>query len=109
MIEAVVPPTEHIFVRASGEPIHPELFTERLRAVIASANTERSDQLPNVSLHGLRHSYASALLASGEHLTIVQAAMRHSSIRVTSDVYGHLASNAVADVNERLAERIGGG
>lgn len=84
-----------------------ELFTEHLRRLIAELNEGRSEPLPPVSLHGLRHSYASALVAAGEHLTLVQAAMRHSSIRVTSDTYAHLADNAVGDMNERLGSQLG--
>jgi integrase len=40
--------------------------------------------------HSLRHSYASLLLSKGVNLYYVSKQMGHSSIQITSDVYGHL-------------------
>jgi integrase len=38
-------------------------------------------------LHTLRHSSASALIASGAHLKVVQEMLGHSSYGITADVY----------------------
>jgi integrase len=40
--------------------------------------------------HDFRHYYASLLIASGADPKIVQARVRHRSIKTTYDVYGHL-------------------
>jgi integrase len=42
------------------------------------------------SIHELRHSYASLVLAMGVPLEVVCDTLGHASIRVTMDVYGHL-------------------
>jgi integrase len=44
--------------------------------------------------HTMRHTYASVLLASGAPLTFVRDQLRHSSITITADVYGHLIPRA---------------
>jgi integrase len=46
-----------------------------------------------VTLHGLRHSHASHLLASNIHPKIVQERSGHSSIAITMDIYSHLMPN----------------
>lgn len=49
---------------------------------------------PRPHVHDLRHSHASALIAAGVPLTVIQRRLGHSSIQVTSDIYGHLAPTA---------------
>ena len=46
--------------------------------------------LPNgASLHILRHSHASLLLADSVDLATVSARLGHSSARTTADIYSH--------------------
>jgi len=42
-----------------------------------------------IKLHGLRHSFASILLSEGASLFYVSKQLGHSSINITSNVYGH--------------------
>jgi integrase len=46
-----------------------------------------------VTLHKLRHSHASHLLASNVHPKIVQERLGHSSVSFTLDIYSHLLPN----------------
>jgi hypothetical protein len=48
----------------------------------------------NWSIHELRHSCASLMLAMEVPLEVVSDALGHSSIRVTKDVYGHLLASS---------------
>lgn len=45
-------------------------------------------------LHGLRHFFASGLIAQGCDVVTVQRAMGHRSATITLDIYGHLWPNA---------------
>jgi integrase len=44
----------------------------------------------SVSFHGLRHSHVTALLAAGVPVKAVSERAGHSSVSVTTDVYGHV-------------------
>lgn len=54
----------------------------------ASGDARR--RLPGVRFHVLRHFYASALIAAGESVTTVQAALGHASAVETLEVYAGL-------------------
>ncbi len=58
--------------------------------------------LYKIRFHHLRHTYASLLIANGEHPKRIQALMGHSSINVTMDVYGHLMPGGGGEVADRL-------
>jgi hypothetical protein len=51
----------------------------------------------------LRHTYASLLIAQGEHPKYIQSQLGHSSINVTTDIYGHL----MEAVNQKAARLLG--
>lgn len=58
--------------------------------------------LRKIRFHDLSHTYASLLIAQGEHPKYIQNQMGHSSINVTMDVYGHLMNT----VNQESAKRL---
>jgi len=67
--------------------------------------------LPGVRFHDLRHFYASALIAAGESVSTVQAALGHASAVETLDVYAGLWPDrdpalraAIDDILTREAE-----
>lgn len=64
--------------------------------------------LRHVSLHSLRHSYASMLINQGENLKFIQSQLGHSSIDVTVDTYGHLLPETRNQAAIRLEETIFG-
>jgi integrase len=42
------------------------------------------------TFHGLRHTHASYLIASGVPIKVISERLGHSSIAMTMDIYGHL-------------------
>lgn len=57
----------------------------------------------NPTIHDLRHSHASWLIAAGVPLPYIQARLGHEKITTTVGVYGHL----VPDAHAQMAEAIG--
>ena len=62
-----------------------------------------SRKLPRVRFHALRHTHASALIASGLDVLTISRRLGHASPAVTLTIYGHLFRNRdreAADVIE---------
>lgn len=59
---------------------------------------------PTVPIGGGGHTHASWLLARRVPIEQVSARLGHSSIKVTSDVYGHLREDYDLDLSELLPD-----
>jgi integrase len=75
-----------VFTTAAGAPIDPDTFRKDFSALCAAAG------LGHRNPHQLRHSAATILLGQGVPLHEVKDILRHSSISVTKDIYGHLTA-----------------
>ena len=77
---------------------HRNFMRRHFKPAVESAGT-----LPDgLRFHDLRHTCAALLIASGRHLEEVKDYLGHSSIRVTSDRYGHLFPKARAELADAL-------
>lgn len=86
-----------VFPTPSGRPIHPSDWN---RDVFRPATTRAV--LPDLTLHDLRHTYASALIHQGQSVKYVQTVMGHASAQTTLDVYGHLFETGGRDAAASL-------
>jgi hypothetical protein len=93
------PPGAHDLVFPNGAG-NPENYGNLLNRGFYPAL--RRSGLRKIRFHDLRHTFASLLIANGEHPKRIQALMGHSSINVTMDVYGHLMPGGGAEVADRL-------
>jgi integrase len=59
------------------------------------------DQLKDVRLHDLRHSYASLAASQGHSLQMIGKLLGHQSVAATKR-YAHLTGDAAASVNDEL-------
>ncbi|MET9001904.1 tyrosine-type recombinase/integrase [Amycolatopsis sp. NPDC004169] len=62
--------------------------------------------LPPITLHGLRHGAATPALSAVVDIKVVQHMLRHSSIKVTMDLYTNVAEEVAADAARRVAGAI---
>ena len=62
--------------------------------------------LPDVRLHDLRHSFASALVNDGKDLYIVQRLLGHTNAKATQR-YSHLSRETLAEAAETMGKLIG--
>lgn len=72
----------------SGRPLAPHRLDKRLPGDLAAAG------LPRITLHGLRHSMASAALAEDVPLRVVQELLGHASLSTTSTIYTHVLDSS---------------
>ena len=92
-----------IFTTDDGAPIHPDSITKWFREFVKRVN------LPSVSVHSLRHTYASLMIADGTPLVVVSKRLGHSQVSTTADIYAHVIQSAdekAAQITERFADVI---
>lgn len=74
-----------VFHQPDGSWLHPEAVSEAfLRRV-------RRYDLPRITLHGLRHTWATLALERGIHSRVVQERLGHSTIAITLGIYSHVS------------------
>lgn len=77
-----------IFYTADGRPMPPSTVNSWWQRTLRAAG------ITGVHLHGLRHYYASGLIAAGCDVVTVQRALGHRSPSTTLNVYSHLWPSA---------------
>lgn len=100
---------------AAGQPTEEGLvfLTERGYAVSGSWLTKHFQQLleaaglPRLRFHDMRHGAATLLVEAGAHPKVAQALLRHSSSRITMDVYSHTTAQQERAASDLLEEMLG--
>ena len=62
--------------------------------------------LPRLSLHGLRHTWATLALERGVHPRVVQERLGHSTIAITLGIYSHVAPTLHDEAAELVASLV---
>ena len=62
--------------------------------------------IPFLGNHVTRHTHASLLLDAGANMKEVQERLRHSSITVTMDIYGHLSKETKKNTVEKFVNHL---
>ncbi len=68
----------------------------------------RSLGIKRVGFHAIRHGVASELINSGTPIVVVRDQMRHSDVRVTLGIYGHIIGNAQRKAVDVLSKMMTG-
>lgn len=77
-----------VFTRSNGMPLHPDTITGWFHKFIIK------NHLPYVTIHSLRHTNASLLIANGINLTTVSKRLGHANTATTTKIYAHAIKSA---------------
>jgi integrase len=88
--------TSLVFTAEDGSILRPGRVTRRFARLVKDAG------LPPITLHGVRHSYATAALAAGEPLKVVSERLGHASTTITANLYQHV----LPSMDERTANAV---
>ena len=88
-----LPAAEPIFVRGR---VFNSTVNNRLEALCKAAN------VPIISIHGLRHSHASALIFAGVSIASIAKRLGHSSVTTTQETYLHIIQELENQDNDKI-------
>jgi integrase len=92
-----------IFATSTGTPLDDSHIVQRVyRPGLTAAG------IPTIRFHDLRHTCASLLIALGESPKYIQKQLRHASVDITFDRYGHLFPDANREAAQRLDDSLFG-
>jgi integrase len=105
LLGATYQDNDYIFCLEDGTHYHPERFSrEFLRKQLRYNETHPDAALPRLTIHGLRHTWATIALNNNVHLKVVSDRLNHSTTHITAEVYSHVTQPIAQDA----ADLIGG-
>lgn len=93
-----------VFAYRDGRPMHPERVTRAFAVRVA-----KMPDLPTITPHGLRHTWATLALQAGVPVHVVSAQLGHASPDITLRVYAHVLEGQTRGAVETVAAMIDGG
>ena len=79
---------ERVFTTDFGAPMFPDSISQWFAKFI------RRTGLPKVTVHSLRHTYASLMIADGVPLVVVSHQLGHAQASTTANIYAHAIKSA---------------
>ena len=82
----------YIFIQWNGKQMHPSTPYHTFKDIIKKYNSTVDDpakKLPDIPLHGLRHTSATLLIAEQVDIKTVSARLGHSQTSTTLNIYAH--------------------
>lgn len=79
-----------VFTRDDGAPLFPDSITKWFSDFVKRSG------LPKVTVHSLRHTYASLMIADGVPLVVVSHQLGHAQSSTTANIYAHVIASAEA-------------
>jgi integrase len=99
----------YVFCQWDSKPYHPERFSREFdRKQAYFSRDHPHSPLPAITLHGLRHTWATLALTAGIDIKIVSERLNHSSTHITREIYTHVTPPMQSDAAERVAKAIFG-
>jgi integrase len=90
--------SDRIFTQFDGKPVHPDSITGWFRDFIAKTD------LPQITIHSLRHTNITLLLAAGVPLRTVSYRAGHAQTSTTENLYAHAIRTADEIAADMLAD-----
>lgn len=80
---------EYMFVQWNGLQMYPSTPYNVFKDVLHRYNSEHEEQLPDIPLHGLRHTSATLLISQNVDVRTVSNRLGHAQTSTTMNIYSH--------------------
>jgi integrase len=92
--------TDRLFTQHDGKPMHPDTVSSWFADFIKANN------LPPITIHGLRHTNASIMIANNVDIITVAGRLGHADKATTSRFYAHMLKSSDRKATETLADTL---
>ena len=89
-----------IFTTEEGKPLFPDTVTNWFTDFVKRTG------LPKVTIHSLRHTYASLMIADGTPLVVVSHKLGHAQTSTTANIYAHIDVDSKMEAANMIASKI---
>ena len=90
----------YVLCHDGGQPYQADYLSNRLQRIMSKSD------MPYVTLHGLRHSFASIANSKNVPIFGISKALGHSTTNITSQIYTHLFDDTHLSVVQAVGEAI---
>jgi len=87
---------DRLFTTWDGKPIHPDTITDWFGKFIKRSG------LPHVTLHSLRHTNATLMIAEGTDICTVSRRLGHANTSITLNIYSHALRSKDTEAADKL-------
>ncbi len=94
----------YLFTQDDGRQMDISTPNKVFKKVIRIYNGTHADKLPEITLHGLRHTSATLLIAQNVDIKTVSSRLGHSETSTTLDIYAHALKKQDGLAAESLGE-----
>ena len=93
--------TDRLFTQANGLPMNADTIGQWFKKFISKTD------LPKVTLHSLRHTNATLMIASGADIRSVSGRLGHSNTSTTLNIYSHFIQSRNREIADKLQQMLG--
>lgn len=89
---------EMIFTSSTGNFYDRSLLNTQFRRLL------KKNDMPKITIHGLRHTNASLMVNNGVDIKAVSSHLGHCNIAVTGDIYSHIFDEYEAKIANAIEQ-----
>ena len=94
--------TDYVFTKEDGGAYHPQRLSK------CSATTPKELDVPRLTAHGLRHTSATLMLASGVPPKVAAERLGHADATLFTNLYSHVTPTMQREAADKIGEALFG-
>ncbi|SHO46831.1 tyrosine-type recombinase/integrase [Anaerocolumna xylanovorans] len=99
----------YVFIQSTGKQMHLATPYGTFKDIIKKYNAtmeNEEDKLPNIPLHGLRHTSATLLISDNNDVRTVSARLGHAQTSTTMNIYAHSLKKSDEKASDSLSSML---
>jgi integrase len=89
-----------VFPSEVGTPVNASNLAREFRRLVARTG------VPQIPIHGIRHTVASLAIASGQDIRTVSDLLGHARTSITADIYAHVLPGRTTELAQAISDLV---